>query len=83
MDQSVVIYIMELVEKESVLSKRVAALEAKEAGQPAVQQLKPKMPSEVEIIANINSGFVTIREQAIYRLGVEWCYKYIAQHFGH
>lgn len=50
--------------------------------QPAsAQQLKPKMPSEAEVIAAINSGFITLREQAIYRLGVEWCYKYFAQHF--
>ena len=63
----------------------IRALNTIEAGQPDVQQLKPKMPSLLEAISGIDK-IDKLRlnpDYATYRDGLAVMYEYFARHFGH
>ena len=64
------------------LTKAIAALEAMEAGQPDVQQLKPKMPL-LEEVYNAIPFPPKECDQAMFIAGIAEGYKYISRHFGH
>ena len=61
----------------------IRASNTKELAEPAVQQLKPKMPSSEEVYAvasaSISKFDLTYRERKI----VDSIYEYVARHFGH
>jgi len=48
-----------------------------EALKPSHNKASPKLPDLSESLSVLNSGFVTIREQAIYRSGAKAMYEFI------